>query len=53
MNTTSYELRYLQQNWPRFQNIVRFYSNGVKVASCHGANNALARHRRGSDSAHR
>ncbi len=32
MNTTSYELRYLQQNWPRFQNIVRFYNNGAQVA---------------------
>ncbi len=32
MNTTSYELRHLQQNWPRFQNIVRFYNNGAQVA---------------------
>jgi hypothetical protein len=32
MNTTSYELRYIQRNWPQFQSIVRFYNNGAQVA---------------------
>jgi hypothetical protein len=28
---TSYELRYLQQNWSQFKSIVRFYNNGAQV----------------------
>ena len=28
---TSFELRYIQQNWSKFQNIVRFYNNGAQV----------------------
>lgn len=29
--TTSYELRYLQRNWNRFQGTVRFYNDGAEV----------------------
>jgi hypothetical protein len=31
-SVTSYELRYIQQNWSQFQSIVRFFNNGAEVA---------------------